>query len=70
MSAIPSDLCCFVFAIASFVIALAWLRQERSRKIGDLPILATCQPGTLTMFSNEVNSPVAHGRSDMDYRGC
>ena len=41
---------------------LAWFTQkERSQKIDDLPVLATCQSGTLVMLSSEVNGPVAHG---------
>ena len=31
-----------------------------SQKIDDLPVLATCQSGTLAMLSSEVNGPVIH----------
>ena len=68
MSAVPSDLCCFVFfpfffrvwivVISSDFIKLAQLtlKIERSQKIDDLPILATCQSGTLAILFSEVNS--------------
>ena len=36
-------------------------KEERSQKIDDLPVLATCRSGTLAMLSSKVNSPVAHG---------
>ena len=36
-------------------------RGRRSQKIDDLPILTTCQSGTSTMLSSEVNGPIAHG---------
>ena len=35
-------------------------KEERSQKIDDLPVLATCQSGTLAMLSGEVNGPVVH----------
>ena len=35
--------------------------EERSQKIDDLPVLATCRSGTLAMLSSKVNGPVAHG---------
>ena len=35
--------------------------RRRSQKIDDLPILATCQSGTLPMLSSEVNGEVTHG---------
>ena len=63
MSAIPSDLCCFliwIVVIASAVIALAWLTlKKRSQKIDNLLVLATCQSGTLAIL--KVNTPVVHG---------
>ena len=34
--------------------------KEESQKIDDLPVLATCQYGTLVMLSSKVNGPVAH----------
>ena len=43
---------------------LAWLKdgeEEESQKIDDLPVLATCQFGTLVILSSKVNGPVAHG---------
>ena len=63
VSTIPSDLCCsFPFVIASAVIVLScWRKEERSQKIDDLPVLATCRSGTLAMLSSKVNGPVAHG---------
>ena len=36
-------------------------KKERSQKIDDLPVLATCQSGTLAMVSSKVNGSVAHG---------
>ena len=33
---------------------------ERSQKIDDLPVLATCQSGTSPTLSSEVNSPIVH----------
>ena len=36
-------------------------KEERSQKIDNLPVLATCQSGTLVMLSGEVNGPVVHG---------
>ena len=42
---------------------LACLRvreEEESQKLDDLPVVATCQSGTLAMLSSEVNSSVAH----------
>ena len=36
-------------------------KEERSQKIDDLPVLATCRSGTLAMLSSKVNGPVAHG---------
>ena len=37
--------------------------SERSQKIDDLPILATCRSGTLAILSSKVNGPVAHGNT-------
>ena len=34
-------------------------RKKECQKIDDLPVLATCQSGTLAMFSSKVNGPVA-----------
>ena len=55
-----------IAVIASAVIVLAWLmvdgrKKEDSKKIDDLPALATHQSGTSATFSSKVNSPVAHG---------
>ena len=65
VSAITSDLCCFliwIVVIASAVIALAWLTlKKRSQKIDDLPVLATCQSGTSAILSSKVNTLVVHG---------
>ena len=66
MSAITSDLCCFliwIVVIASAVIALAWLtlKERRSQKIDDLPVLATCWSGTSAIL--KVNTPAVHGSS-------
>jgi len=36
-------------------------KKERSQKIDDLPVLATCRSGTLAILSSKINSPVAHG---------
>ena len=33
-------------------------RERENQKIDGLPILATCQSGTLAMFSSKVNDPV------------
>jgi len=33
-------------------------KEERSQKIDDLPILATCRSGTLAMLSSKVNGSV------------
>ena len=52
------------FVIASAVIMPAWLRlkeKERSQKIDNLPILASCRPGTSAMLSSTVNGLVTHG---------
>ena len=40
---------------------LIYVVFERSQKIDDLPISATCWSGTLVMLSSNVNGPVAHG---------
>ena len=58
-----------IVVIASAVIMLVWLtvtpteerRKKGSQKIDDLPVLATCQSGTLAMLSSKVNGPLAHG---------
>ena len=43
---------------------LAWLEdKERSQKIDDLPVLVTCQSGTLVILSSKVNGPVARGNA-------
>ena len=60
--------------MASAVILLAWLtvtlteerkkerrKEEESQKIDDLPVLATCQSGTLAILSSKVSGPVVHG---------
>ena len=52
--------CVWIVVIASAVIVLSWRRKE-SQKIDNLPVLATCQSGTLAMLSSKVNGPVAHG---------
>ena len=36
-------------------------RKKESQKMDDLPVLATCQSGTLAMLSGIVNGPVVHG---------
>ena len=41
--------------------SLADCSDRRSQKIDDLPVLATCQSGTSTMFSSKFNGPIAHG---------
>ena len=58
----------FFIVIASAVSVLAWLtvtlteeEEERSQKIGDLPILATCRFGTSAMLSSKFSGPIAHG---------
>ena len=59
----------FFVVIASGVIVLAWLtvlteerkKKERSQKIDDLPVLATCWSGTSAMLFSTSNGPVAHG---------
>ena len=63
MSTVPSDLCRFIaFVIASTVIvATEERKKEESQKIDDLPVLETCQSGTLAILSSKVNGPVAHG---------
>ena len=38
-------------------------KKERSQKIDNLPVLATCGFGTLAMLSSKVNSHVAHGNT-------
>ena len=50
MSAIPSDLCCF-FAFESLLCYPGGRQREESHKIDDLPVLVTCQSGTLVMLS-------------------
>ena len=55
----------FFVVIASAVIVLAWLTvtltEERSQKIDDLPVLATCWSGTSAMFPSKLNGPIAPG---------
>ena len=34
--------------------------EEESQNIDDLPVLLTCQSGTLLMLSSEVKNPVPH----------
>ena len=36
-------------------------KEERSQKIDDLPVLATCRSGTSAMLFSTSNSSVAHG---------
>ena len=36
-------------------------KKERSQKIDDLPVLATCRSGTLVILSSESYGPVGHG---------
>ena len=52
--------CCNSFSCCH---AIAVEKRRRSQKIDDLPVLATCQSGTLVMFSSKVNGPVAHGNT-------
>ena len=71
VSAISCDLCCFFLCMNRFnsfsryLASLAYtqgrMKKERSQKIDNLPILATCWSGTLVIFSSEVDGPVAHG---------
>ena len=35
--------------------------EEEGQKIDDLPVLATCRSGTLSVLSSKVNGPVDHG---------
>ena len=57
----------FFVVIASAVILLAWRtvtlteEEERSQKIDDLPVLATCWSGTSAMFSSKFNCPIDRG---------
>ena len=53
----------FFSRLASAAIVIAWLtlKEERSQKIDDLPLLATCHSHTSAMLSSEVNGPIAHG---------
>ena len=47
--------------IATAIIVLACMADiERSQKINDLPVLATCQSGTLPILFSKVNGPIAH----------
>ena len=51
-------------SFSHYRVSLASVRkkkEERSQKIDDLPVLATCRSGTSAMLSGEVNGPVAHG---------
>ena len=60
----------FLFShLASAAIVIAWLtlKEERSQKIGDFPVLATCQSGTSAMLSSKVNGPIAHGSTQYDW---
>ena len=51
-----------IVVISLVIVVLSWWKvrrekerkQERSQKIDDLPILATCQSGTLAMLSSKV----------------
>ena len=36
-------------------------KEERSQKIDNLPVLATCRSGTSAMLSSTFNGPIAHG---------
>ena len=63
VNAVPDNYAVFFFdiLIAPTVIMLPQLKKdEKSQKIDDLPVLATCQSGTSPMLSSEVNSPVAY----------
>ena len=50
-------------SVLSHIIHLGWRkeRKKESQKIDNLPVLATCRSGTLSMLSSKVNGPVAHG---------
>ena len=60
---IHAVVCIWIVVIASAVIALAWLtlKERRSQKIDDLPVLATCRSGTSAIL--KVNTSVVHGSS-------
>ena len=36
------------------------VEDRRLARLSDLPVLVTCQSGTLAILSSEVNSPVTH----------
>ena len=48
-------------------------KKERSQKIDNLPVLATCQSGTVAMLSCKVNGPIVQWKHlvmpDMAHRG-
>ena len=50
----------FYNSFSSYLAILVEGRQkkERSQKIDNLPVLATCQSGTLAMLSSEVDDPL------------
>ena len=54
-----------MIVIVSVVILLAWMakKKQRSQKIDNLPVLATCRSGTLEILSSEVNGPVSNGNT-------
>ena len=65
VSAIPSD--SFAFEIVVIrncyhaVVVDSRKKEERSQKMDNLLVLATCHSGTLVMLSSKVNGPVARG---------
>ena len=54
-----------MIVIVLAVIMLAWMtkKKQKSQKIDDLPVLATCQSGTLEILSSKVNGPVSNGNT-------
>ena len=63
-AATPSDLSLFFCSCLNcdsyshYCASLADI--EKSQKIDDLSVLATCQSGTLLIFFSKVNGPIAH----------
>ena len=51
---------CNSFSIYCAIVAEK-RKKERSQKIDNLPVLATCRSGTLAMLSSKVNGPFSHG---------
>ena len=55
---LPHSNRCYSFSHYRAILVESGKKKER-KKIDDLPVLATCQFGTLVILSSQVNGPIA-----------